>query len=113
MFRDVPLATLAAILIFVALRLFRVRDLVAIARFSVWEFALAAVTFLTVALVGVEQGIGVALGLAILERMPQPLGADLSAGVTTVTAEVEVEADTDAIEQLPLANGAPTHLIVE
>jgi cell division initiation protein len=51
--------------------------------------------------------------LAILERMPQPLGADLSAGVTTVTAEVEVEADTDAIEQLPLANGAPTHLIVE
>jgi len=68
-FRDVPLATLAAILIFVALRLFRVRDLVAIARFSVWEFALAAVTFLTVALVGVEQGIGVAVGLAILERI--------------------------------------------
>jgi sulfate permease, SulP family len=68
-FRDVPLATLAAILMFVALRLFRVRDLVAIARFSAWEFALAAVTFLTVALVGVEQGIGVAVGLAILERI--------------------------------------------
>ena len=68
-FRDVPLATLAAILIFVALRLFRVRDLVAIARFSVWEFALVAVTFLTVALVGVEQGIGVAVGLAILDRI--------------------------------------------
>jgi SulP family sulfate permease len=68
-FRDVPLATLAAILIFVALRLFRVRDLVSIARFNLWEFALAAVTLLTVALVGVEQGIGVAVGLAILDRI--------------------------------------------
>lgn len=68
-FRDVPLATLAAILIFVALRLFRVRDLIAIARFNLLEFALAAVTLLTVALVGVEQGIGVAVGLAILDRI--------------------------------------------
>jgi sulfate permease, SulP family len=68
-FRDVPLATLAAILVFVALRLFRGRDLIAIARFNLWEFALAGVTFLTVALVGVEQGIGVAVGLAILDRI--------------------------------------------
>jgi sulfate permease, SulP family len=68
-FRDVPLATLAAILIFVALRLFRGRDLIAIARFNLLEFALAAVTFLAVALVGVEQGIGVAVGLAILDRI--------------------------------------------
>lgn len=70
-FRDVPLASLAAILIFVAIRLFRVPDLVAIAHYSLWEFALAAVTFLTVALVGVEQGIGVAVGLAILDRIRQ------------------------------------------
>ena len=67
--RDVPLATLAAILIYVALRLFRVGDLVAIARFNVFEFALAAVTLLTVVLVGVEQGIAVAVGLAILDRI--------------------------------------------
>jgi high affinity sulfate transporter 1 len=67
--RNVPLATLAAILIFVALRLFRVGDLIAIARFNRFEFALAAVTLLTVALVGVEQGIGVAVGLAILDRI--------------------------------------------
>jgi sulfate permease, SulP family len=46
-----------------------VRDLVAIARFNLLEFALAAVTLLTVALVGVEQGIGVAVGLAILDRI--------------------------------------------
>ena len=38
-FRDVPLATLAAILIFVALRLFRAKDLVVIARFNLFEFA--------------------------------------------------------------------------
>ena len=67
--RDVPLATLAAILIFVAVRLFRLRDLIAIARFNVFEFALAAVTLLAVALVGVEQGIAVAVGLAILDRI--------------------------------------------
>ncbi len=67
--RDVPLATLAAILIFVALRLFRVGDLVAIARFNLFEFGLATVTLLAVALIGVEQGIGVAVGLAILDRI--------------------------------------------
>ena len=55
--------------IFIALRLFNVRDLVAIARFSNIEFALATVTLLTVVLVGVEQGIGVAVGLAILDRI--------------------------------------------
>ena len=67
--RNVPLAALAAILIFIALRLFNVGELVAIARFSNIEFALATVTLLTVVLVGVEQGIGVAVGLAILDRI--------------------------------------------
>ena len=67
--RDVPLSALAAILIFIALRLFQWRDLAAIARFNRFEFALAMVTLLTVALVGVEQGIGVAVGLAILDRI--------------------------------------------
>jgi SulP family sulfate permease len=66
--KDVPLATLAAVLIFIATRIFHVRDLVAIARFDRFEFGLAVVTLLTVALVGVEQGIGVAVGLAILDR---------------------------------------------
>ena len=65
---NVPLATLGAILVFVGLRLLRVRQLDAIRRFGLVEFALAVVTLLTVALVGVEQGIGVAVGLAILDR---------------------------------------------
>src|ERR1019366_8058526 len=66
--KDVPLATLAAVLIFVATRIFHVGDLRAIARFDRFELGLALITLLTVALVGVEQGIGVAVGLAILDR---------------------------------------------
>ena len=66
--RDVPLATLAAVLIYIATRIFHVGDLIAIARFDRFELGLAIVTLATVALVGVEQGIGVAVGLAILDR---------------------------------------------
>jgi sulfate permease, SulP family len=65
---DVPLATLAAVLIFVATRIFHAKDLLRIMRFSQWEFALALVTLVVVAVVGVEQGIAVAVGLAILDR---------------------------------------------
>ena len=65
---DVPLATLAGVLLFVATRVFRGRELVAIGRFDRFELALALITLLTVALVGVEQGIGVAVGLAVLDR---------------------------------------------
>jgi high affinity sulfate transporter 1 len=67
--RDVPLTTLAAILIFVALRLLNARDLVSMARFDLFEFVLAAVTLVVVALVGVEQGIVAAVLLAILDRI--------------------------------------------
>jgi high affinity sulfate transporter 1 len=66
--KDVPLATLAAVLIFVATRIFHVKDLLSIAKFDVFELGLAVITLLTVALVGVEQGIAVAMGLAILDR---------------------------------------------
>jgi MFS superfamily sulfate permease-like transporter len=65
---DVPLAALAAILLFVATRIFHINSLTAVLRFDRWEFALTVITLLTVALVGVEQGIGVAVGLAILDR---------------------------------------------
>jgi sulfate permease, SulP family len=66
---DVPLATLSAVLIYVAIRLFKPADLRAIARFDLFEFGLASVTLLAVVLIGVEQGIGVAVGLAILDRI--------------------------------------------
>ena len=67
--RDVPLSALAAILIFIALRLFHVRDLVAIAHFDLLEFALAALTLIAVVVIGVEQGIVLAVVLAILDRI--------------------------------------------
>lgn len=66
--KDVPVATLGAVLVFIASRIFHLRDLAAVRRFDLFEFALAIVTLLTVALVGVEQGIGVAVGLAIVDR---------------------------------------------
>jgi high affinity sulfate transporter 1 len=66
---DVPLATLAAILIFVAAHLFARAELAAIARFDRFEFALAAVTLIAVVFIGVEQGIAIAVGLAILDRI--------------------------------------------
>ena len=67
--KDVPLSMLAAVLIFIGARLFKWRDLRSIARFGLTEFGLAAVTLLVVVLVGVEQGIAVAVGLAILDRI--------------------------------------------
>ncbi len=67
--KDLPLTTLAAILIFVAVRLFKWRDLVSIFRFDTYEFLLASVTFLAVALIGVEQGVIAAVLLAILDRI--------------------------------------------
>jgi MFS superfamily sulfate permease-like transporter len=66
--REVPLAALAGVLLFVATRIFHLGELVAIARFDRFELVLAVVTMLAVALIGVEQGIGVAVGLAILDR---------------------------------------------
>jgi SulP family sulfate permease len=66
--RDVPLTALAGVLIYVATRLFDLGELRAIARFDRFELALALITLLAVALIGVEQGIGVAVGLAILDR---------------------------------------------
>ncbi len=67
--KDLPLSMLAAVLIFVAFRLFKWRDLVAIARFNLLEFGLAAITLLVVVLAGVEQGIAVAVGLSLLDRI--------------------------------------------
>jgi cell division initiation protein len=57
--------------------------------------------------------------LAILERIPQPLlqpqpaaaepEPPLPATTTVVTLSSEIDPDTDTFDQLPLANGAPTH----
>jgi len=100
--KDVPLATLAGVLLYVATRIFHVGDLVAIARFDRFEFGLAVITLLTVALVGVEQGIGVAVGLAVLDRTRLSARPQLHVlgRISGTTSWVPVSIDTDAV-QLP------------
>jgi SulP family sulfate permease len=66
--RDLPDAALAGVLVYIAARIFHGRDLLSVLRFDLAEWGLAIITLLVVALVGVEQGIGVAVGLAILDR---------------------------------------------
>ena len=98
--KDVPLSTLAAVLIFVATRLFRVRDLIAIARFDVFEFGLAVVTLLAVALIGVEEGIGVAVGLAILDRARRSAHTHLHVlgRISGTTSWVPLSSDPHAVQ---------------
>jgi sulfate permease, SulP family len=100
-FRDVPLATLAAILLYVAARIFNLHDLRAIARFDLLELALALITLLTVALVGVEQGIAVAVLLAILDRIRKSAMSHLAVlgRVAGTTSWTPLEADPDASQQ--------------
>jgi len=63
-----PEATLGATLVFIATKLFRVGELRKILRFDRLEFALAFTTLLVVALIGIEQGIVVAIVLSLADR---------------------------------------------
>jgi SulP family sulfate permease len=99
--KDVPLATLAAILLFVAARLFNFGELRAVARFNLVEFALALITLLTVALIGVEQGIAVAVVLAMLDRIRKSAQSQLAVlgRVAGTTSWTPLAADPDAAQQ--------------
>lgn len=66
--KDLPKATLGAILVFVATRLFRIKVLRQILAFSRVEFGLAVVTLLTVAFFGIEQGVVLAIVLCLADR---------------------------------------------
>jgi sulfate permease, SulP family len=65
---DLPQATLGAILLFVATRLFRIGELRSILHFDRLEFGLAVVTALAVSLFGIEQGVLVAMLLSLADR---------------------------------------------
>ncbi len=64
----IPLAALAGVLFFVAGRLIKIGQFRAILRASRVEFALSMVSLLGVVLIGVEQGLAIAVGLAILDQ---------------------------------------------
>ena len=66
--KDLPDATLGAILLFIATRLFRAGDLRSILRFDRLEFALAVTALLAVSLFGIETGVVVALLLSLADR---------------------------------------------
>jgi sulfate permease, SulP family len=85
--KDLPDATLGAILIFVATRLFKVDELRRVFRFDRFEFALAVITIAVVGFVGIEQGVVVAILLALVLRTrltARPRGAVLGQEPGTV-----------------------------
>jgi SulP family sulfate permease len=63
-----PDATLGAVLVFVASKLFHVGELRTVLRFDRVEFGLAVATLLVVALVGIEQGVVLAMILSLADR---------------------------------------------
>lgn len=67
--QDLPQATLGAVLLFVAGRLFRLDELLRVRRFDRIEFGVAVLTVVVVALLGVEQGVLTAAVLALAQRI--------------------------------------------
>ena len=65
---NLPLATLGATLIFIALKLFSLREFRTVFRFDRIEFALSALTLLVVALIGIEQGVILAMIVSLADR---------------------------------------------
>jgi MFS superfamily sulfate permease-like transporter len=65
---SIPLAALAGVLFFIALRLIKLEVLRNIWRVSRTEFCFALISMLGVILIGVEQGLAIAVGLAILDQ---------------------------------------------
>ena len=65
--RHLPTAALAAVVIAAAISLFEVADLKRIYRIQRWEFWLAIVCFIGVAVLGVIPGIGLAIAIAVAE----------------------------------------------
>ncbi|MGO9658444.1 MAG: SulP family inorganic anion transporter [Acidimicrobiales bacterium] len=63
-----PQATLGATLVFIATKLFRARQLRTVLRYDRLEFALAVSTLVVVAVVGIEQGVALALVLSLADR---------------------------------------------
>jgi sulfate permease, SulP family len=64
-----PNAVLAAVVFLIGLRLVDYKHMAVILRLRPGEFAVAAITAATVVIVGVEQGIFLAIGLSIIEQM--------------------------------------------
>jgi len=62
----VPQAALGGVLLFVAVRIFRTRQMMSILHQSPAEFALIVATALTIVLLPIEQGVGIGIALSLL-----------------------------------------------
>ena len=99
----IPLAALAGVLIFIGGRLIKVTQFRKILTASKWEFALALVSLLGVIFIGVEQGLGVAVGLAILDqtwRSARPRMVELGRRSRTTSWEPLEEEGVERVDHI-------------
>ncbi len=99
----IPLAALAGVLLFVGGRLVKVAQFRKILAASRWEFALSLVSALGVIFIGVEQGLAIAVGLAILDqtwRSARPRMVELGRRTGTTSWEPEEEEGVERVDHL-------------
>ncbi len=99
----IPLATLAGVLLFVGGRLVKVAQFRKILAASRWEFALALISSLGVIFIGVEQGLAIAVGLAILDqtwRSARPRMVELGRRTGTTSWEPEEEEGVERVDHI-------------
>ncbi len=99
----IPLAALAGVLLFVGARLIKVGEFRKILATSRWEFALALVSALGVIFIGVEQGLAIAVGLAILDqtwRSARPRMVELGRRAGTTSWEPQEEEGVERVDHL-------------
>jgi SulP family sulfate permease len=99
----IPLAALAGVLLFVGGRLIKLDQLRKIFHTSRLEFFLALISMLGVIFIGVEQGLAIAVGLAILDqtwRSARPRMVELGRRTGTTSWEPEVEEGVERVDNI-------------
>jgi sulfate permease, SulP family len=99
----IPLAALAGVLLFIGGRLIKIGEMRKILATSRWEFSLALISALGVILIGVEQGLGIAVGLAILDqtwRSARPRMVELGRRTGTTSWEPEEEEGVERVDHI-------------
>jgi SulP family sulfate permease len=99
----IPLAALAGVLLFVGGRLIKVAQFRKILSASRYEFALSLISALGVIFIGVEQGLAIAVGLAILDqtwRSARPRMVELGRRTGTTSWEPEEEEGVERVDHI-------------
>ena len=99
----IPLAALAGVLFFIGGRLIKIGRVLKDPGHESWEFSLAIISALGVILIGVEQGLGIAVGLAILDqtwRSARPRMVELGRRTGTTSWEPEEEEGVERVDHI-------------